>query len=180
MQSLQLINFKLAKHKAKLLEYASKMLQESHGQQKPDDKMLIPIGELRKLINGSLKHIGIVLMTYDQYKSGAVLQENDPYCVEEMENFIFQAILLEKERQKPRKASLLRQERQGDQKKQVRFFDQMKERFKMEGVGYRPFFFVQKLDKFLQWNLDVVMQPLDTEWQEYKEMRQKQRKDLEN
>ncbi len=91
-------------------------------------------------------------MTYQQYKNGVVLEDNDPYCAKELEKFLFQCMQQEKESQRPKKNSLLKKEgtqentKSGD--KHVRFLEEELERHKEENVKFRPLYLIEKLDKF--------------------------------
>lgn len=64
-------------------------------------------------------------------------------------------------------------------KKSVRFFDEVLQTAKESKAGFAPDFIMLMIDKFFNVELNVVIQPLDNEFQEFLEQEKKESMELE-
>jgi len=75
VKSLQLLCFKLANHKKKIMLMLEKYVTQQ-GAQEEDDR--IPFEAMNALMTDFTLITGIVFMQYDQFMKGEVLRKNDP------------------------------------------------------------------------------------------------------
>ena len=84
VKSLQLLCFKIANHKEKILEMLSKHETAGH----------IPFPKTLDVLNDFSKLTSLIFLQYDSYIKGEVSKTSDPVALKKLEDYIHSIILI--------------------------------------------------------------------------------------
>lgn len=90
VKGLQLLCFKLAQHKIKILKLLERFMDAPTVTSK--DKR-IPLSKLQDVFKDLSQAISIVFISYSQYIAGEIPTENNYVCIEAFEKYIYEKMI---------------------------------------------------------------------------------------